>query len=152
MVYGRVKRPSSQFAVAEETVLNLFESDVVAGEDRADREARTAELLDRVAELEDRLDPEPLQRGQRIADLVTLAVLTPLILWVGEGLRYPLLLLALLLGARSLSRLIPYLRNRQIRDDRDRMLETTRPIEVISTAQAAPRAAGPSAKARLVSE
>lgn len=85
-------------------------------------DARTAKLLDELEALEDRLDPRPARSGERLADLLMFAVVAFFALVLGAELKYPLLLITLLIAARGLSRLVPFLRNRSLRADRDRLV------------------------------
>lgn len=88
----------------------------------SERDARAARLLDEVAAIEDRLDPMPAKRGQRLADLITLALVAELFLLLDGELRYPLLLVALLVAAGVLNRTLTALTTRSLRRDRDRLL------------------------------
>lgn len=87
---------------------------------RAD--ARTADLLDQLAEIESHLDPGPNREGQRWADLVAVFLIALLAVLLNGDLRYPALLLGLLLMGRGISWLVPYLRRRSLRAARDHLL------------------------------
>lgn len=77
--------------------------------------------MDRLAEVEARLDTAPLQRGRRVADLVTVAVVATVAIATGWTIVHPLLLLGLLLAATGLNRGIPYVRRRALRRERERL-------------------------------
>ena len=85
-------------------------------------DGRTAKLLEELAAIEDRLDPTPARSGERLADLLTVAVVGVVALVLDVELRYPLLLIGLLIAARGLSHLVPFLRNRSLRASRDRLV------------------------------
>lgn len=85
-------------------------------------DARTADLLDQLAEIEGHLDPGPNREGQRWADLVAVLLIALLAVFLNWDLRYPALLLGLLLIGRGVSWLVPYLRGRSLRAARDRLL------------------------------
>ena len=68
-------------------------------------DVRVAALLDELNELERRLDPEAHRKGQRIADLITVAVAVPLIVVLGLSIERPLLLFGLMLLALLLNRI-----------------------------------------------
>lgn len=89
---------------------------------RVQRDARTSELLDELASIEDRLDPGPRWSGQRIADLVTLAVIVVATLALDLELRYPALLIALLLVARVSTRIVRSVTDRSLHRERDQLL------------------------------
>jgi len=87
---------------------------------------RLVEILDRLDEVEAGLDPVPRQRGQMIADLVTLAVLVPMGILIDWDFNRPFLLLALLVGAVGLNRAIWSVLRLPLRRERDQLLAQLR--------------------------
>lgn len=85
-----------------------------------------AEILDRLDEVEAGLDPVPRQRGQLIADLVTLAILVPMGILIDWDFNRPFLLLALLLGAVGLNRALWSVLRIPLRRERDHLLAQLR--------------------------
>lgn len=82
---------------------------------------RVESLIERLNAIEARLDPRPLRRGRLMADLLTLAVIVVLAVFFDWRITHPLLLLALLLFATGLNRLVPLLTRRALHRERDRI-------------------------------
>lgn len=82
----------------------------------------TAARLDRVAEIEARLDPSLRRRGRLIADLVTVAVGAPLAIAFDFHVTRPFVLLGLMGGALALNHLVPLILERRLRGERNQLL------------------------------
>jgi hypothetical protein len=86
------------------------------------RDDETAARLDRVAEIEARIDPSLRRRGRIVADVVTVAVVAPLAIAFDFHVTRPFVMLALLLGALGLNHLVPLITERRLRGERQRLL------------------------------
>ncbi len=82
----------------------------------------TAARLDRVAEIEAKIDPTVRRRGRVIADLVTIALVVPLAITLDFHVTRPLIMLALLAAALALNHLLPLVTERRLRAERQRLL------------------------------
>jgi len=87
------------------------------------RSRRTESVLDALDAVEERLDPSPARRGQRIADALTVLMLVGAVMVLGLPLARPSLLAGLLAGAAGVTRLARHLRLRRLITARDRLLE-----------------------------
>jgi len=87
-----------------------------------DKDEATAARLERVAEIEARIDPSLRRRGRIIADLVTIAVAAPLMMALDFHVTRPFVMLALLGTALALNRLVPLDTERRLRAERQRIL------------------------------
>lgn len=92
-------------------------------DERDERDERTGRLLDEIAAIEDRLDPRPRRRGQRLADLALLVLIGAATILLDLELRYPILLIGLLFAGRGLTHLVARASGRSLRRERDRLLE-----------------------------
>jgi hypothetical protein len=86
------------------------------------RDEATAARLQRVAEIEAQIDPSLRRRGRIVADLVTIAIVTPLAIAFDFHVTRPLALLVLVGAALALNRLVPIITERRLRADRTRLL------------------------------
>ena len=86
------------------------------------KDEATAARLDRLAEIEAKLDPSLRRRGRIVADLVTIAVVTPLVIAFDFHVTRPFLMLALMGAALALNHLVPLLTERRLRAERNRLL------------------------------
>lgn len=84
-------------------------------------EAITARL-ERVAEIEARIDPGPRRRGRIIADLITVAVIGPFMLGFDLHITRPFMMLGLMSTALALNHLVPLITERRLRRERERLL------------------------------
>jgi hypothetical protein len=82
----------------------------------------TAARLDRVAEIEAKIDPSLRRRGRIVADLVTIAVVIPLAITFDFHVTRPVLMLALMGAALALNHLVPLITERRLRAERQRLL------------------------------
>jgi hypothetical protein len=89
----------------------------------------TAARLDRVAEIEAKIDPSLRRRGRIIADLVTIAVATPLAIAFDFHVTRPFVMLALMGAALALNHLVPLITERRLRAERQRLLSGAEPTE-----------------------
>ena len=80
-------------------------------------------LIDQVAATEARLDASADRRGQRVADVITVALAVPLLAVLGPSFERPLLLLGLMLAALALNRTPGVLRRRKLRAAHERLLQ-----------------------------
>lgn len=90
----------------------------------------TAARLERVAQIEARIDPSPRRRGRVIADLVTIAVVAPLAIAFDFHVTRPFVMLSLMGGALALNHLLPLVWQWRLRGERNRLLsgaEVARP-------------------------
>jgi len=87
-----------------------------------DKDDATAARLERIAEIEARIDPELRRRGRLIADLVTIAVVAPVAIAFDFHVERPLVMLALMGVAVALNHLIPRITERRLRAERQRLL------------------------------
>jgi len=89
---------------------------------RVTKDEATASRIDRVAEIEARIDPTLRRRGRIIADLVTIGVIAPLAITFDFHVTRPFVLLALVGGALALNHLVPLITERRLRRERSRLL------------------------------
>lgn len=86
------------------------------------RDASTAARLDRVAEIEAKIDPDLRRRGRIVADLITVGVGAPLAIALDFHVTRPLLMLALMCVALALNHVVPRITERRLRAERQRLL------------------------------
>ena len=86
------------------------------------KDEATAARIERVAEIEARIDPSLRRRGRIVADLVTLAVVTPLAIAFDLHVTRPFVMLALVSAALALNHLVPLITERRLRGERKRLL------------------------------
>lgn len=91
--------------------------------DRVGEPKSTEALVERVRELDLRLDPEPSRRGRLIADLVTVGLIAPVLVAWDVHIRAPALLVGLLFGGLLLRRLGSHVATRGLRRERDHLLD-----------------------------
>ena len=82
----------------------------------------TAARLERVAEIEARIDPSLRRRGRIVADLVTICVVAPLAIALDFHVTRPLVMLALICAALALNHVVPLITERHLRAERQRLL------------------------------
>jgi hypothetical protein len=82
----------------------------------------TAARLDRVAEIEAKIDPTLRRRGRIVADLVTVAVVAPLSIALDFHVTRPFVMLALMGAALALNHVVPMITERRLRAERQRLL------------------------------
>jgi hypothetical protein len=87
-----------------------------------EKDEATAARLERVAEIEARIDPGLRRRGRLVADLVTIAVAAPLMVALDLHVTRPFVMLSLLGAALALNHLVPLFTERQLRAERQRLL------------------------------
>lgn len=87
------------------------------------RDRRTTSLLDALSAVEDRLDPVPAKRGQRIADIMTVAAVGVAVAVSGFPIERPLLLVALFVLGTGVTRLARHAWSYRLRKERERLLE-----------------------------
>lgn len=78
--------------------------------------------MERLAEIEARIDPTLRRRGRVIADLVTVAVVAPVMIAFDLHVTRPLVMLGLMCGALALNHLVPMITERRLRRERSRLL------------------------------
>lgn len=86
-------------------------------------DARTSALLDRLDEIEARLDPEAHRNGRVIADLITVSVCAPLAVFFDWHASRPFLLFGLMVAGLVLNRLIPVVNGYALRRERDQLCD-----------------------------
>ena len=96
-------------------------------------DSRAALLLERLDAIEARLDPLPVKRGQLIADLLTVGAIGSAALLLDWHVTHPALLLAFLVSATGLNRLILFVARRSLRGEREEL--TARYDEIAALAQ-----------------
>lgn len=84
--------------------------------------ARVAELLDKLDDIENRLDPTPARQGLLIADGITVVIVVWASMMFDWKPLYPGLFLGLLLTGSVLSRVIPRLLQGSLREERNLLL------------------------------
>jgi len=84
-------------------------------------EAMAARLA-RVDEIEAEIDPSLRRRGRIIADVVTLAVVTPLSIAFDLHVTHPFGMLTLMGVAIALNHVVPLVTERRLRAERERLL------------------------------
>ena len=92
-----------------------------APEEGSSDDPRVALLLDRLDAIEARLDPRPVKRGQLIADLLTVGSIGSVALLLDWQVTHPVLLLASLVFATGLNRLIRFVARRSLRREREEL-------------------------------
>lgn len=95
------------------------------------KDEAAAARIDRVAQIEAKLDPSLRRRGRIVADLVTIAVVAPLAIVFDFHVTRPFVMLALMGAALALNRLVPLVMERRLRAERNRLLsaaEVSRPV------------------------
>lgn len=88
-----------------------------------------ASRIDRVAEIEAQIDPSLRRRGRVVADLVTLAVVTPIAMAFDFHVTRPSLMVSLMAAALALNQLIPLITERRLRGERKRLLTEAEMLE-----------------------
>ena len=93
------------------------------------KDEATAARLERLAEIEAKLDPGLRRRGRIVADLLTIAVVTPLAIAFDFHVNRPFVMLALMGVALALNHLVPLVTERRLRRERTLLLsgEGSRP-------------------------
>ena len=100
------------------------------------RDPHAAVLLEQLDAIEARLDPRPVKRGQLIADLLTVGAIVSAALLLDWHVTHPALLLAFLVSATALNRLILFVARRSLRRERE---ELTAPYDEIAALGQPPR-------------
>lgn len=78
--------------------------------------------MDGLSAIEDRLDPQPRRTGQRIADLAVVALILVVTQLMGLELRYPLVLIGLLVLGRMSTHAVRSMGDRALHRERDELL------------------------------
>jgi len=81
-----------------------------------------AARLDRVDEIEAQIDPSLRRRGRLVADVVTIAVITPLSIAFDLHVTHPFGMLGLMGVAIGLNHGVPLVTERRLRAERERLL------------------------------
>lgn len=87
--------------------------------ERSSDDPRAVVLLEKLDAIEARLDPRPVKRGQLIADLVTVGVIGSAGLLLDWHVTHPAVLLAFLVSATGLNRLVLFVARRSLRRERE---------------------------------
>lgn len=96
-------------------------------------DVRVAALVDELAALETRLDPETHGRDRRVADLITVAMLLPLVVGFDWHANRPLLMLAAMVGGLVLNRIPQWITRWRLRREQERVFDEY--ARVLSLAQ-----------------
>ena len=81
-----------------------------------------AARVERVAEIDRRIDPAHRRRGRVVADLITVGALAPISIALDWHATRPFVMLALMAGALAVNRLVPLLTERKLRREREELL------------------------------
>jgi len=87
-----------------------------------DKEQAIAARLARVAEIEAEIDPGPRRRGRVIADLITVAIVTPFMLAFDLHISHPFVMLGLMAAALAVNHAVPRITQRRLRRERTDLL------------------------------
>lgn len=99
-------------------------------------DVRVAALVDELAAVETRLDPETHPRDRRVADLVTVAVLLPFAIGLDWHAERPLLLLGAMLSALVLNRVPFWITRWRLSREQERLFgDYRRILELAETAE-----------------
>ena len=114
-------------------------------EENPSDDPRAAVLLDQLDAIEARLDPRPFERGQLIADLLTVGAIGSAALFLDWHVTHPVLLLAFLVGATGLNRLILFVARRSLRREREGLTARYDEIAALAGPGQAPSESSPPA-------
>lgn len=86
-------------------------------------DVRVAALLDQLSAIEHRLDPAAHRRGQRIADLATVAVAVPTVYLLNLPIDRPLMLFGFMVAGLVLNRIPSWMARRKLVRAQDRLFK-----------------------------
>ena len=101
-----------------------------------DHDVRVAALVDELAALETRLDPEQHGKDRRVADLVTVGMLLPFAIALDWHAQEPLLMIAMMVGALWLKRIPQWVTRFRLRRQQDRLFREYNRILELANATA----------------
>lgn len=90
---------------------------------RHDADARIAALVEDLATVEERLDPDAHARHRRTADLITVLIVLPVIVGLDWHAEAPLLMLAAMVGGLVLNRIPQWFTRWRLRREQERLFE-----------------------------